>query len=294
MFNTFPSTGHITTYYGNRGVHPVTNKPNAMHYGVDFAYSTAKNKNIISVGAGVCRVSEKQAGYGEVILIQHIIGGRIYETLYAHLEKRYIKKGDKVSVGQLIGLMGNTGRSGGTHLHFELFNGKFKSDFSNTLNPLLYMRDDSVGYLQELLNKNGANLDVDRYFGNGTINAIGTFQAKSGLVADGFCGKVTLNKLKEITLQDSNKIASDEANTHTNNKEDDTMRFSSPALQSEVENILANKSTVTEIVKFAIANGANEKVWMDKLEKREYTEHDIIGLAAKAIIDKYNAEKEKE
>ncbi len=56
-------------------------------------------------------------GYGLYVVISHTNG---YKTLYAHLRKLKVKAGDKVSKGQVIGLMGSTGRSTGTHLHFEI------------------------------------------------------------------------------------------------------------------------------------------------------------------------------
>ncbi len=55
-------------------------------------------------------------GYGNQIVVDH---GNGFSTLYAHLSEIYVKTGDRVSRGQVIGRMGSTGRSTGTHLHFE-------------------------------------------------------------------------------------------------------------------------------------------------------------------------------
>ena len=73
-------------------------------------------------------------GYGNVIVINHHNG---YWTLYAHLSKMHVKKGDYVQRGQVIGIIGNTGNSTGTHLHFEI-----RTHFyGGQVNPLHYLPD---------------------------------------------------------------------------------------------------------------------------------------------------------
>ena len=72
---------------------------------------------------------EEFAGYGIEIVVNHGFG---YKTRYAHLNRVYVKLGDKVSRGDYIGDLGNTGRSTGPHLHYEvIYRG-------NRMNPLNY------------------------------------------------------------------------------------------------------------------------------------------------------------
>jgi murein DD-endopeptidase MepM/ murein hydrolase activator NlpD len=85
------------------------------HYGVDVkAYL---GDTIYSAFGGKVRVVKNDPrGYGNVIVIRHWNG---LETVYGHLSKQIVKVNDIVEAGQVIGLAGNTGRSFGTHLHFE-------------------------------------------------------------------------------------------------------------------------------------------------------------------------------
>jgi len=86
-----------------------------MHNGVDFA--GPKGTDIFSPADGVVTVAGWNSGYGNYIEIQHEFG---LETRYGHLSRIRVKKGQRVSRGQHIGDMGNTGRSTGTHLHYEV------------------------------------------------------------------------------------------------------------------------------------------------------------------------------
>ncbi|WP_018754195.1 peptidoglycan DD-metalloendopeptidase family protein [Paenibacillus terrigena] len=98
-----------------------------IHKGVDL---TSSNHNIKSADDGVVTFAGTKSGYGNVIIIDHKNG---YQTLYGHLSSIKVKKGAVVEKGQLIGIMGNTGRSTGTHLHFEIHkNGSLR-------NPLSYL-----------------------------------------------------------------------------------------------------------------------------------------------------------
>ena len=72
-----------------------------------------------------------QSAYGRLIKIKHDFG---IETRYAHLSKFRVKKGQRVSRGQHIGDMGNTGRSTGTHLHYEIRIG------GKAINPMKYIK----------------------------------------------------------------------------------------------------------------------------------------------------------
>lgn len=86
-----------------------------MHSGTDFAGSSGTP--IYATADGVVTHADWQSGYGRLIKIQHEFG---IETRYAHLSKIRVKKGQRVSKGTRIGDMGNSGRSTGTHLHYEV------------------------------------------------------------------------------------------------------------------------------------------------------------------------------
>ena len=90
------------------------------HSGVDL--KTKPNDEIVAAFDGVVVASGPYFGYGNCIRIKHAYG---LETLYSHQSKNFVKKGDKVKAGQVIGLTGRTGRATTEHLHFEVsFGGK--------------------------------------------------------------------------------------------------------------------------------------------------------------------------
>lgn len=86
-----------------------------MHEGLDMAGPVGTS--IYAPGDGVVVFAGRQGAYGNLIKIQHELG---VETRYAHLSRIRVKKGQRVSQGELIGDMGNTGRSTGPHLHYEV------------------------------------------------------------------------------------------------------------------------------------------------------------------------------
>jgi murein DD-endopeptidase MepM/ murein hydrolase activator NlpD len=100
-----------------------------MHNGSDFA--APHGTPIYATADGVITKAGWATGYGRLIKIKHDFG---IETRYAHLSKIRVKVGQKVSRGDRIGDMGNTGRSTGTHLHYEIrVNG-------NAVNPMKYLK----------------------------------------------------------------------------------------------------------------------------------------------------------
>ncbi|MGL5124426.1 MAG: peptidoglycan DD-metalloendopeptidase family protein [Fusobacteriaceae bacterium] len=112
----------VTSPYGNR-FHPVL-KRYILHAGVDLR---AKYITLYAAKEGIVKSAMTQSGYGKIIIITHANG---YETRYAHLNSYNVKVGQKVASGEIIGQTGNTGRSTGPHLHFEIRkNGK-------TLDPM--------------------------------------------------------------------------------------------------------------------------------------------------------------
>jgi murein DD-endopeptidase MepM/ murein hydrolase activator NlpD len=96
-------------------------KARKRHYGMDF--TAPRGTPVYATGDGkVVRVDQGSAGYGKHIRVDHGFG---YITLYAHLSKYNVKKYQKVKRGDLIGFVGNTGRSQAPHLHYEVHkNGK--------------------------------------------------------------------------------------------------------------------------------------------------------------------------
>ncbi len=108
----------ISSKFSLRRFHPILKKWRS-HRGVDFAAPT--NTPIRSTADGVISYIGKKGGYGNVVMIEHF--GK-YLTLYGHLNKfaSKIKRGSKVSQGQVIGYVGSTGLATGPHLHYEFHN----------------------------------------------------------------------------------------------------------------------------------------------------------------------------
>lgn len=95
-------------------------KARKFHYGMDF--TSPKGTPVYATGDGVIsRADNGSAGYGKHIRIDHGYG---YVSLYAHLSKYNVKKGQKVKRGDIIGFVGSTGRSQAPHLHYEVFKDK--------------------------------------------------------------------------------------------------------------------------------------------------------------------------
>ncbi len=105
--------GWISSLFGRR-TDPVTGKK-AYHHGIDFAGK--EGEPVHAVAAGVVVRSEVERGYGNVVEVRHPDG---YTTIYAHNKKNLVSKGDVVAKGQVIALLGSTGRSTGPHVHFEV------------------------------------------------------------------------------------------------------------------------------------------------------------------------------
>lgn len=86
-----------------------------QHNGTDMA--GPRGTKIVATADGVVTFAGRQAGYGRLVKVKHKQG---FETYYAHLNSIGVKKGQKVSRGDKIGAMGNSGRSTGVHLHYEI------------------------------------------------------------------------------------------------------------------------------------------------------------------------------
>lgn len=123
-------SGWISSYFGRR-TDPFTGKP-ANHTGVDFA---GKNgAEIVAVADGVVSWSSDRYGYGIMVELNH---GGGYATRYAHNSENLVSVGDEVKKGQVVALMGETGRATGPNLHFEVLqNGR-------RVNPVKFIRESS-------------------------------------------------------------------------------------------------------------------------------------------------------
>lgn len=104
----------VSSSFNKNRLHPVT-KRRSPHHGVDFA--TMTGTPVISTGDGIVRRVGNHPYAGKYIEIDH---GGSYTTRYLHLHKILAKRGSRVNRGDKIALSGNTGRSTGPHLHFEL------------------------------------------------------------------------------------------------------------------------------------------------------------------------------
>lgn len=106
--------GWMSSRFGRR-TDPFSGKI-AWHSGVDFA---GKNgADIVAVAAGVVTWSGDRHGYGNLVEINH---GKGFKTRYAHCKENLVKVGDVVKKGQIVALMGSSGRSTGPHVHFEVY-----------------------------------------------------------------------------------------------------------------------------------------------------------------------------
>lgn len=107
-----PFKGVVTSRFGWRG--------KKQHNGIDI--DLVRGDTVHNVFRGVVRLAKWTGGYGRTVIVRHHNG---LETIYAHLYKIFVKAGDVIDPGQIIGRGGNSGASRGSHLHFETrFKGK--------------------------------------------------------------------------------------------------------------------------------------------------------------------------
>ena len=132
-----PITGplDISSEYGVRR-NPFGGYSYENHEGTDFVgpYGT----EILATADGVVGRAEYYGGYGNTVTIKHGYG---YETLYAHMSKLAVEPGNKVKRGDVVGYLGNTGRSSGPHLHYGVY---YKGDAINPRNVMKLDNDMNV------------------------------------------------------------------------------------------------------------------------------------------------------
>lgn len=118
--------GWMSSPYGRR-TDPFTGRA-AWHGGIDFAGK--QDSEVVATGAGLVVFSAPRSGFGNLVEVDH---GDGYLTRYAHLNKFKVKKGDLVTRGQTVGLMGCTGRCTGPHVHYEILR------YGKAVNPTSYV-----------------------------------------------------------------------------------------------------------------------------------------------------------
>jgi len=123
-------SGWLSSYFGKR-TDPFTGKP-ANHTGIDFAGK--HGDEIVAVADGVVTWSGDRYGYGVMVEITH---GNGYSTRYAHNSENLVVVGDEVKKGQVVALMGKTGRATGPNLHFEVLRN------GSRVNPVSFIRNSS-------------------------------------------------------------------------------------------------------------------------------------------------------
>lgn len=133
----WPTDGIISDTYGTRFGH---------HKGIDIAGSL--NSPIMAVDNGRVTKSYYSDTYGHVVFIKH---SNNLETVYAHLNKREVNEGQLINKGQIIGRMGNTGKSNGVHLHFEVHENEWTFEKENAFNPALVLGEVEVGNLVQAI-----------------------------------------------------------------------------------------------------------------------------------------------
>jgi len=123
----------ISSRFSYKRWHPILRRYRP-HLGTDFA--GRRGTPILAVNSGTVTFSGWKGGYGKVVKIKHHGG---YTSLYAHQSRIRVKKGQKVHKGQVIGYLGNTGRSTGPHLHFGLYR------YGRAINPMKVLTKKSSG-----------------------------------------------------------------------------------------------------------------------------------------------------
>lgn len=132
-----PGEGRISSLYGNR-VDPFASLrgvagPGEFHFGLDFA--AIEGEPIMATAPGIViktSAENVKEGYGNNVRVHHGMG---YITIYAHCSRILVKPGDMVNRGQILGLVGQSGRATGSHLHYEVRLGEHV-----TLDPLPFVR----------------------------------------------------------------------------------------------------------------------------------------------------------
>lgn len=130
---TRPANGRYTSSFGWRTLGGISRQ----HRGADIANSIGTP--VVSAADGVVSYAGPLSTYGNVVMVTHSIEGQTFTTVYAHLSTIGVSVGTQVDKGQYIAAMGNTGRSTGPHVHFEIHVGSWSASGPSAVNPLRYV-----------------------------------------------------------------------------------------------------------------------------------------------------------
>lgn len=130
-----PVKGYVSSPFGPRN-NPLTGKPE-IHKGIDLV--NAKGTPIHAAAGGIVLRAGTATGYGNVVMVTHLIDQQVYTTVYAHLDSISVSAGQTVMPGQTVGTLGSTGWSTGPHLHFELHKGEWAVGQPNAVDPAPYI-----------------------------------------------------------------------------------------------------------------------------------------------------------
>lgn len=185
----------ITSYFGAR-IHPVTGKYQDAHGALDMRAGIGTP--IYTVANGIVTAASYAGTYGNRVIVSHDInndGQPDYYTLYAHLSKILVRVGDQVVGGQQIALSGNTGRTTGPHLHFEV-----RTKDNKAIDPYPFLVDiikgqsifkpNTISYLQY----DSAWADTP-YCGNSTMRNAGCFPTALAMIISNFGNEVNPGQL---------------------------------------------------------------------------------------------------
>lgn len=130
-----PVSGYVSSPFGPRN-NPLTGK-SEIHTGIDLV--NAKGTPIQAAAGGIVLRAGSATGYGNVVMITHLIDGKVWTTVYGHLDSVAVKAGQTVMPGTVIGKLGSTGWSTGPHLHFEIHQGEWAVGQPNAVDPAPYI-----------------------------------------------------------------------------------------------------------------------------------------------------------
>ena len=121
----WPMSSYRVTQSFNSYSSTMAKKGRPYHCGIDMVSS---NTRVVAAADGVVEYAGYTSGNGNHIVLSHTLNGKKVYSLYSHLSSMAVSKGQSISKGAYLGVMGNTGNSTGAHLHFAIFSGSMSTD----------------------------------------------------------------------------------------------------------------------------------------------------------------------